>query len=125
MDNQVQSTLLADDNIPQMATPTSVEVAAPIPAPIATPDGLVIRPNPPAPTRTAYASVVGAQYAQPTIGPRTPTDDFDEFLAHIEHWRYTAPVGEKVFVASDAVARLAETGSAGAGREGPAVMSGG
>lgn len=99
MDNRIQSTLLADDNIPQIAAPIAVEVAAPIPAVIATPDGPVFQPNPPAPTRTPYASVVGAQYAQPTIGPRTPTDDFDEVLERIEHWRYTAPIGEKVFVA--------------------------
>jgi len=98
MDNRIQHTLLADDDVPQMA-PAAVEVTAPIPAAVATPDGPVFQPNPPAPTRTAYASVVGAQYAQPTVGPRTPTDDFDEILARIEHWRYTAPIGEKVFVA--------------------------
>ena len=98
MDNRIQNTLLADDHAPQMA-PAAGEAAAPVPAAIATPDGPVFQPNPPAPPRTAYASVVGAQYAQPTVGPRTPTDDFDEILARIEHWRYTAPIGEKVFVA--------------------------
>lgn len=98
MDSRIQHTLLADDSVPQPA-PVAVEVAAPIPAAVATPDEPVFQPNPPAPNRTAYASVVGARFAQPTIGPRTPTDDFDEILARIEHWRYTAPIGEKVFVA--------------------------
>jgi hypothetical protein len=109
MDGGVQGTLFPDHSptaapiAAEGAAPLAATIAPPVPAAASVPDAPVFQPDPPAPRRSAYASVVGATHAQPMVGPRTPTDDFDDVLERIEHWRYTAPTSEKVFVAVVAV----------------------